>query len=222
METAALRSRLVSRLTGLSTHQLQYWHKTLLQSAHRREGSRGVPRLYSWLDYQRLCIGASLLEQRVPTHRIRVALQYLDDIYPEWFRLSLASWAGSTHIPGAGGARHVAVKERAFEVLADAAGQMSYVEAIGNAWQSELSEALTTSFESVSERGSLFKLHGFSDAVQMNPDVNVGLPTVVGSRLETSFVANLVKLSSEREVASLYGLDGRVIGRAVCFEELAA
>ena len=50
----ALRSRLISRLTGLTPRQLSYWHRSALIPAHAAPGALGRPRLYSWVDYLKL------------------------------------------------------------------------------------------------------------------------------------------------------------------------
>jgi DNA-binding transcriptional MerR regulator len=221
-ETAALRSRLVSRLTGLSASRLQYWHSTALQTAHLRQGARGVPRLYTWIDYQRLCVISSLLDQGIPAGRIRAAVHYLDVMESDWYRLSLTGWFGAVCVPGSRGAAHVAIKKAALTVLADAAGQATFRDDLAGDGVQAVSAALATGLTEVAHRGSLFKLSAYGDAVLMNPEVNVGLPTLEGTRLETSFVAKLVHLSSVQEVAELYELRPALVERGVEFEREAA
>ena len=221
-ETAALRSRLVANLTGLPRSRLQNWHATLLQPAHRRAGARGTPRLYSWIDYQRLCVVASLVSRGVPVGRIRVALTYLDDLFPDWHQLSLEAWAGGVSVPGASSSTHVALKHEFADVLADAAGQMTYRSTLAFEWDDASSDALADGLVELRELGSLYRLHSFGDSVVMNPDINVGLPTLVGSRLETAFLFGLVELSSVDEVAGLYRLPSGEVRRACAFELEAA
>lgn len=221
-ETAALRSRLVSRLTGLSPSRLQYWHSTALQLAHRREGARGVPRLYSWIDYQRLCVIADLLEQGVPAGRIRAAVAYLDQMFEDWYRVALTGWFGAVDVPGAPGGRHVALREAARTVLADAAGQSTFRDELIDDGANAVAEAVTTSLDNLVTRGPLFKLSAFGDAVRMNPDINVGLPTLRGTRLETAFIAGLVELSSVAVVSKLYQIEPQLVARGCEFEQEAA
>jgi DNA-binding transcriptional MerR regulator len=222
-QTAALRSRLVSNLTGLSVARLQYWHTTVLQVAHRRAGARGTPRLYSWIDYQRLCIIAGLLADGVTTERIRIAVAYLDDLFPEWYKLSLEPWEGKVPVPGSPGQRHVAIRQRLVDVLADAAGQLSFRKQLQESWSvDELAESLATGLGGLSAKGPLYQLGRFADVVVMNPAVNVGLPTLRGSRLETSFLHGLVELSNVQAIAKLYHLDEAQLRRAEAFEREAA
>lgn len=107
-------------------------------------------------------------------------------------------------------------------VLVDAAGQATYRDDLAGDGVETVSAALATGLTAVAERGSLFKLSAFGDAVLMNPEVNVGLPTLEGTRLETSFVAKLVGLSSVRQVAELYKLEFALVERGVAFEREAA
>ena len=218
---AALRSRLVSRLTGLSSAQLQYWHKTSLQTASTRAGMRGTPRLYSWVDYQRLRVIAKLVEAGVPTLRIRRAVDYLDQIEPAWHRLSLERYKGAVPPRTGAGLVHVAANFATAAVLADAAGQTVYRLSCADDDDAALESAVRCVLAEMKQEGPLFKLNRFDDVVQMRPEVNVGLPTLRGSRLETAFVARLAKLSSFDEVAALYGLEANVVARAVEFEEAA-
>jgi hypothetical protein len=181
-----------------------------------------VVRLYSWIDYQRLCVISSLLSQGVPTQRVRVAAEYLDDVFPSWYELALTPWHGEIAVPGAAGVTHVALTQQAFKVIADAAGQMTYRELLGDDWQDSLPEAIATSLEDVTARGSLYQLSKYRDAVEMNPQINVGLPTLCGTSLETGFLYGLVKISSVTEVAKLYRLNPDRVARAVEFQEDAA
>jgi DNA-binding transcriptional MerR regulator len=221
-ETAALRSRLVANLTGLSIARLQYWHSTFLQIAHRRAGARGTPRLYSWIDYQRLCLIAGLLGRGIPTERVRVAVAYLDDLFPDWYKLSLAPWVGRVHVPGASGDAHVAIEQRVVDVLVDAGGQISFRKQFSEQWTADLSVSLGAELDELSSKGPLYQLGRYSDVVIMNPDINVGLPTLRGTRLETSFLHGLVELSSVSDVARLYHLEEAKVRRAEAFELEAA
>jgi hypothetical protein len=134
--------------------------------------------LYSWVDYQRLCIIAGLLGRGVPTERVRIAVSYLDDLFPDWYKLSLAPWDGTVPVPGSGGERHVALNQPLVDVLVDAAGQISFRKQLGSQWTDALSASLAAEFDELSDRGPLYQLGRFADAVMMNPAINVGLPTL--------------------------------------------
>ncbi len=216
----ALRSRLVSHLTGLSASQLQRWHATSLQEAHREAGQRGVPRLYSWVDYRRLCVISSLLEQDVPTKRIRVAIAFLDELFPGWHNLGVTRT--DARIPNTRSTIHVLVQAPGVDAIADGAGQltMSQLER-----ELELAqEPLRQSVSNLVDCGPLFRLSRYSDAVTMDPHLNVGLPTVKGTRLETAFIAGMVAdyCGSVERVAKIYRIAPAVIGRALEFQEAAA
>jgi hypothetical protein len=182
---------------------------------------RGTPRLYSWVDYQRLRVIAKLVEAGVPTPRIRRAVAYLDQIDPEWYRLSLEKYEGAIPPRTGSGVVHVAANFGDVAVLADAAGQTVYRIASPEQDDLALESTVRCALGQMKEEGPLFKLNRFDDAVQMRPEVNVGLPTLIGSRLETAFIARLAKLSSIQEVAGLYDLDAVVVSRALEFEEAA-
>src|SRR5207245_3038138 len=79
----ALRSRLISRLTGLTPRQLSYWHRSALIPAHAAPGAPGRPRLYSWVDYLKLRDAAKLRAARAPTPASRRAGDYQEAMVPE-------------------------------------------------------------------------------------------------------------------------------------------
>src|ERR1700682_5902305 len=112
----ALRSRLVSKLTGLTKPQLQYWHGTELLPAHERRGARGHPRLYSWVDYMKLREAAKLLQAGVSPKVIRRTVPILEQLDAEWYMLALESYAPKH--------RHIVAHLRnGLALLADTSGQ---------------------------------------------------------------------------------------------------
>ncbi len=213
---AALRTRLVSRLTGLTPSQLQHWHETLLQEAHVRPGKRGTPRLYSWSDYQRLTAISLLLELHIPTARVRVAVSYLDGLREDWWVLPLSRFEACVTGQRGAGRIHVAVRQDAALLLADVAGQA----ALAGADETTKADAGSALLRMATD-GPLSRLSRFKDAVTMRPGVNMGLPSILDRRLETSFVARLVRLSSVEEVGQLYDLPTTLVERALAFEEAA-
>ena len=193
----SLRSKLVAKLTGLSLRTLQNWHATDLQTATREPGSRGTPRYYSWVDYQRLCVASSLREQGVPAQRIRTAIPLLDDLFPGWWKLSLQAYRG--RVPGSQSSTHIVVNQ-----TADAAG--------------DVTECVASSLRDLKEKGPLFRKAAFSDAVTMNPEINAAQPTIVDTNLETYFVSELAREFGIPYVEENYRLDRARILRAVDFE----
>lgn len=219
-DITALRSRLVSKLVGVPMAQLQAWHATDLQPAHTRPGRRGVPRLYSWRDYQRLCVMASLKERGISTAQIRTAVRYLDELFPDWHLRALHRYEGG--VAGFGQHDHVAVDlDRAGQVLATAGGQISFREAL--AYDAPLvATEMAASLQAIERKGPLFALNEFDDVVVMHPETNVGLPTVRGHQLETGFIAGVATGTSVSEAAALFGLSETVVGRVVAFQRKVA
>jgi DNA-binding transcriptional MerR regulator len=214
----ALRSRLVSKLTGLSHATLQHWHSTELQAASNEPGERGTPRLYSWVDYQRLCVMAALRDQGIPTATIRRAVAFLDDVFPEWWNLSLLPYEG--HVRGSAARVHVVVR-RNLDVVADVpGGQMSFRDALRDETEDaahELADALVQ----LERRGPLFKQSAFSDAVILRPEVNAAQPTLRDTSLETEFIAKYAVRTSVLETARIFRLEEWAVNRAIAFEEAA-
>jgi DNA-binding transcriptional MerR regulator len=201
----ALRSRLVSKLTGLTRRQLQHWHGTVLLPAHERPGARGHPRLYSWVDYMKLREAAKLSAQGVSTRVIRDTVPVLEDIDPEWYLLPLQSYAP----------RHRRIAARlkdGLAMLADRSGQLVL------SW-----ETLEHTLTEIEEEGPLGELHEFRDAVAMDPSVLAGNPVVLESRLETDFLASLSAIGYVApDIADLYRLPLNRVERALAFEQQIA
>ncbi len=197
-----LRTGLVSKLTGLPLARLRYWHKTGLLLAQGRSGQRGVPRIYSWVDYLRLRIAADLVADGIHTTRVRRAIDFLDENLPDWYRLPIRAEAG-----------HVMVEQSGprSALLADKSGQRLLA-----------LDVLNRTVEQLTEIGPLGKLHRFDDAVTMNPAVNLGLPVLRGTSLETEFVAHAARGMGVEEFAKLYELRTDLVARALEFEEAAA
>lgn len=209
---AGLRTRLVSRLTELSSAQLRYWHDSGLLEASLRPGRRGIPRLYSWVDYLRLQLASELKDTGTPTPRIRRAVEFLDQNLPNWYLLPI-------HLTSDEDSHVRARADGLSPFLADAAGQFVLD------WPTDLREHAADTEQAltrISIRGSLCALSGFDDAVFMDPIVNLAQPSLVGTALETRFVAGLVAEIGARDTADLYRLDVGLVGRAIKFEEAVA
>lgn len=210
---AGLRSRLISRLTGLTRPRLRYWHESGLLEASLRDGSRGTPRLYNWVDYLRLQLASHLDGQGVPTQRIRRAIAFLDGHFDEWWLITdpLSSDAR----------KHVlaSVVPGATPLVADGAGQfvIEWPKA-----ESDLGAATGRALEEIAARGSLYMLDEFRDAVFMSPQVNLAQPTVVGTALETQFVSGMAGDMGAESAAQTFRVDLQLVHRAIKFEEALA
>ena len=210
---AGLRSRLVSRLTGLTPYQLGYWHRSELLEASLRPGGPGVARLYSWVDYLRLRLAAHLKGRDVPTNRIREAVDFLDANFEAWYLLPDPLEASER--------RHVLadVVTGSSPLVADQGGQhvLVWPEPLG-----DLRVPTMSAVDLIADQGPLGELHNFHDVVMMDPRVNVAQPTIKVTALETRFVSLMCRDVGEESVAAMYHLDSRVIERAREFERAVA
>ncbi len=210
---AGLRTRLISRLTGLSRPRLRYWHESVLLKASLRDGSRGTPRLYNWVDYLRLQLASHLDGQGVPTQRIREAISFLDKHFNEWWLITdpLSSDAR----------RHVlaSVVPGATPLVADGAGQFVIEWPKGDG---ELETATGKALSDIAARGSLCMLGEFADSVFMSPRMNLAQPTIVGTALETQFVAGMAGDMGPEHAARTFRVDIQLVRRAIKFEEALA
>jgi uncharacterized protein (DUF433 family)/DNA-binding transcriptional MerR regulator len=198
---AALRSRLVARLSGVSLRQLWLWHNSGLIRAHVLPGGPGRPRLYSWVDYLKVRAARHLRDEGVSAQRTREAIAYLDQHVPAWYLLPLHGFAGEPVVerrgftePAALGAQHLM--------------DWSILEGVLRALQAE---------------GPLGELREFSEYVAMDPSVIGGNPVIKGTRLETQFIGALVERGLPVvEVAETYHLSPEQVERAVEFQRAAA
>jgi len=205
---AGLRTRLVTRLTGLTHAQLRYWHESGLLEASLRPGSRGVPRLYSWVDYLRLQLASELVRTGTPTPRVRRAVDFLDAHLPDWYQLPIRLTRDEGH--------HIRARTAdTAPFLADAAGQFALD------WPDDLldhAEDAERALAHIAHRGPLCVLSGFDDAVFMDPIVNLAQPSLIGTALETRFVAGIASEIGLTDTAVLYRLDPTLLVRAIEFE----
>lgn len=210
---AGLRARLISRLTGLTRPRLRYWHESGLLEATLRNGKPGTPRLYNWVDYLRLQLASHLDGQGVPTQRIRRAIAFLDRHFDEWWLIPDPLSSDAT--------KHVlaSVVPGATPLVADRAGQF-VIE-----WpqhEADLEAATGKALRDIAARGSLCMLNEFRDAVFMSPRVNLAQPTVIGTALETQFVAGMAGDMGATDTAQTFRLDIQLVRQAIKFEEALA
>ena len=197
-ERGAIRTALVARLSGATVRQLQYWHRTDIIQATVVGGTRGVPRLYSWIDYMKVRAAVKLIRQQVPTVRLRVHIDWLEKVDAEWYLRPLIA---------VGGRAHVAYDE---DMVREAAPSQQMV-MIG---------IVRGVIEDLAEEGALGALSEYSDAVAMDPAVRSGSPTVKGTRIETRHVRELrARHQSVRTIAGQHAVPEATVRRAAEFEE---
>jgi uncharacterized protein (DUF433 family) len=142
-----------------------------------------------------------LLKAGVSTKVIRKAVPALERMDPEWYLLPLEPfWPKHRQI--------VAHLRTGLAMLADGSGQILL------AWP-----VLENTLLEIKQEGPLGELHEFRDAVAMDPSILAGNPVVVGTRLETDFIAGLAELGyGSEEVAALYRLPLHRVERVLSFE----
>lgn len=192
----AIRSRTVGRLSGASLRQLQYWHRTKLISATVVPGSRGTPRMYSWIEYMKARAAVKLLKSGVPNRRLRGYIEWLEANIPDWYKASLVEFG-----------RRVFVQED------------GYAHEAASGRQTVLGPLALEVVQELQAEGPLGRLQSFSDWVSMDPRVHGGSPTVRGTRIETHFVAELaVRGSSPEFIAKHHRLSPELVRRVLAFE----
>jgi uncharacterized protein (DUF433 family) len=173
---------------------LGYWHSIRLIEAHTIPGARGVPRLYSWIDYMKVRAARKLQGQGLSTRQIRAAIAYLDEHIEGWYRYPVRGFGG-----------RVLLEQHAVMFLTDTRRQP------------DLPLVYSVLYELIDE-GPLGELRGYGDVVEMNPDIVSGNPVVRGTRIEAAFLADLVKLGVDpSSVAALYSLPKATVRRTLAF-----
>lgn len=213
----ALGSRLVAQLSGATQRQLGYWHSTELLRATVVPGRRGVPRLYSWIEYSKARAAAKLLRKGLPSSHLRANIQWLDQYLPHWYTLPLTTFQGSVIISPPDGPPHtiLGVRQAAAADLIEAA---PLADRLLETSEVDADVTLATIRE-MQEEGPLGKLSVFSDAVDMDPRIRSGSPIVRGTRVETGFLATLKERGEgEIEIATQFSLDPQLVERALQFE----
>ena len=95
----ALRARLVAPLAGTTPNQLAAWHRRSILTSSFIKGRRGVPRLYSWIDYQKARALVALIEQGIQRRRLGPQIAALDAEVDEWWKLSLLAYSNYVIVP---------------------------------------------------------------------------------------------------------------------------
>ncbi len=80
-------SKTVSRITGLTTRQIDYWDRThFIKPSVREAAGYGSARIYSFEDLIQLKVAKSLLDNGISLQRIRKAVWYLRKTMPHMQR----------------------------------------------------------------------------------------------------------------------------------------
>lgn len=206
LHRGSIRTRTVSRLAGATPRQLQYWHKTGFLEATTRRGSRGTPRLYSWIDYMRVRTAVKLLrhDRALTVQRLRRHVAWLDKNRPDWYQIPLVSFGGSV------GYQHDVTSEG-----------LRLAALAGDPTQTVVLDWIEEALQEFEQEGPLGRLAEYSDAVDMHPAVRSGSPVIKGTRLETAMAAEMSERGeSPEEIANVYDLDAYRVRRAIEFENV--
>ena len=203
---AGLRTRLVSRLTGLSAARIRAWREHGLLDPGPRSRGPGTPLLHDWVGYVRLRLAASLEAEGLPAARVCEAVRLLDEHCGEWWDIADPLADASDRRLARGGP--------------DKAGNGRGPLALD--WPAEcrdLGAATGRALVDIAAKGALGDLSRFGDAVYMSPRVNLAQPTVTGTALETQFVAGMSADMGADAFAQTYRIEPRLIERARQFED---
>lgn len=81
---ANYNTKLVSKVTGASPRQMEYWDRTgLVKPSVQPAVSKGIPRLYSFTDLIQIKTVATLREEGISLQKIRRCIAYLKAHLPE-------------------------------------------------------------------------------------------------------------------------------------------
>ena len=209
----ALSSRVVSRLSDATARQLGYWHSTGLLAATVTPGRRGVPRLYSWVDYSKARAAVKLLRMGLPSGRLRANIEWLEVNVSDWYEIPLTAFAGNVILPAAGDdAAYTAgeIRQRVAASLIDAAPLRPTAVAPG---------MLADVLGAIRAEGPLGVLAEYRDVVDMDPRIRGGTPIVRGSRIETGLLAAMRDREFDTNaIAVRFALGTRQVERALEFE----
>ena len=213
---AALRSRLVAALSGSPGPRLASWHRREIVPASVIRGRRGLPRLYSWRDYHRVRVAVNLLEQGLPSRRLRANLNALEAGFPNWHEIKLIAFEGYVIVTTDGRFDITALEKQgvATEIIRDAA--------LGgrHAPMSE-AEMLMHAVHAITHEGPLARLTRFSEWIEMVPGVQGGQPVLKEHRIMTSTIAGYRDSGmSADEIASTLELGVREVSAALHFEHV--
>ncbi len=201
----------MAHLSGATSRQLRYWHSHDLLTATVTPGRRGVPRLYSWIEYSKARAARKLLDMGISARRLRPNIEWLEEHVPRWYALPLIAYSGTVIIrPDDGGPAFTVgeVRQRAEADLIESA---------------PLAVRIREVLAEMEREGPLGVLSEYRDVVEMDPRIRAGVPIVRGTRIETELLARLTHCGEHpKELAARFDLDPHQVERALQFETAIA
>ena len=214
----ALRGKLVAPLAGTSPNRLARWNQREILKASFIRGRRGVPRLYSWVDYQKARALVALLEQGVPNRGLSQQIAVLDAEVEDWWKLPLLAYQGYVIVPRGDELGYTIVEKQgaADDFIRNAPLVAHDVSEIDATMAVEIVRALR-------DEGPLGRLSEFDQYVTMDPRIQDGQPIIRGRRIETGMLQKLNEWGADTiEMADRFQLTPEQIEAAIAFEQALA
>lgn len=211
----ALRGKLVAALVGISSNQLAGWRRRGILESPYRKGRRGIPHLYSWVDYQKARAAVALLDRGVSNRRLTESIAMLDATVEDWWKLALAEFQDNVIVPCDDGRSYAVVeRQRAADRCICEAGPIGRRVA-----DSDAALALDV-ICALRRQGPLGRFCEFGEHVNMDPGVQDGYPVIRGRRIETAMLHILYEWGSTAdELADRFVLTGEQVEAAIAFEQ---
>ncbi len=210
-QRGALRAQLVAHLSGVTSRQLRYWHSTDVLAATVTPGRRGIPRLYSWIEYSKARAARKLLNMGISGRRLRPSIEWLEEHVPLWYTLPLIAYSETVILRPENGGPAFTVGQVRQRVEAD------LIES------AQLASRIQEALAEMEDEGPLGVLPEYRDVVDMDPRIRAGAPIVRGTRIETELLARLAGYREQDEdIAARFDLDADQVERALQFETAIA
>ncbi len=214
----SLRARLIAPLAGTTPGRLSGWSRREILRASFVAGRRGVPRLYSWIDYQKARALVALLEQGISNRRLAKQIAALDAEVEEWWKLPLLAYQNFAIVPRADSLGYTIVEKQgaADDFIRAAPFDARDISPNEAALAREVILALR-------DEGPLGRLSKFRDQVTMDPRVQDGQPVIVGRRIETGLLQKLHEWGATAdELTDRFRLTNEQVDAALEFERAIA
>ena len=210
-QRGALRAQIVAHLSGVTSRQLRYWHSTDVLTATVTPGRRGIPRLYSWIEYSKARAAQKLLSMGISARRLRPNIEWLEEHVPRWYTLPLIAYSETVIIRADDGGPAFTVGE---------VRQWAEADLIESA---PLAVRIREVLAEMEREGPLGVLSEYRDVVEMDPRIRAGVPVVRGTRIETEFLSRLTHCGQKAEdIAFRFDLDPHQVKRVLQFETAIA
>jgi uncharacterized protein (DUF433 family) len=174
-------------------------------------GRRGVPRLYSWIEYSKARAARKLLNMGISARRLRPNIEWLEEHVPLWYTLPLIAYSETVILRPENGGPAFTVGQVRQRVEAD------LIES------AQLASRIKDALAEMEDEGPLGVLSEYRDVVDMDPRIRAGVPIIRGTRIETELLARLTGCGGRAEdIAERFDLDAYQVKRALEFETAVA